>query len=199
MSLTLLQRGPIGYAHADLRRRVAYRPRGGGPETVSRALPARTWFIVGPPDHPPGSTVRVAFTLDLYGAGDKVQIGARDISVEPEEGHPMTADRYRAVPLATVVSDAARRWSENTDGSEVTEAQARALLRPVGRAVSTGPHEEWERAASAYLAAKERGEPTGAAVVRALGRSNGPRGAAQARHIIRQARQHGLLPPIERG
>lgn len=189
------------YADSSLDRAVGYRPDSGTIETVTNALPFKFTAIVELDDD---ESVTTTLIVDRFGneEDDSLRLGVRSVEVEVEdnekkEDQPLNAEGFHRVPIHRLLLIAVMAWSHNSDGSPVTIEQAEALVRRGGRRRKR-PEEDWQKAADAYLAAKEKGEPTTVAVARALGKGTNKQGQDAARSLIRRARQAGYLPPVAR-
>ncbi|HEV2810069.1 MAG TPA: DUF6214 family protein [Acidimicrobiales bacterium] len=186
------------YADSSLDRAVGYRSDSGTVETVTNSLPFKFTSIVELDDD---ELVLTTLIVDRFGneEDDSLRLGVSSIKVEvnEKEDQPLNAEGFHRVPIHRLLLVAVMAWSHNSDGSPVTIDQAQSLVRRGGRRRKS-PEEDWRTAADAYLAAKEKGEPTTVAVARALGKSTGKQGQDAARSLIRRARQAGYLPPITR-
>lgn len=193
----ILRQVSTGYYHASLDRAVGFRPPGSDVETVTQSLPLKYVAIVDL-----GQRVRVTLIVDLSrdeGPIESWRVGVSSVEIMANEDELLTSALYRRIPLHALLVDAIRRWSHNSDGSEVTVEQASALTRPVAQRGTNTPEERWRRAARAYLEAKKKDEPTTVAVAQAMGLSTSKAGQDAARSLVRRARQAGHLPPARKG
>lgn len=191
---TNIRRARIGYYNASPGRAVVNRDPD-GVETETKALPLKLEANVDVDGQPVWATLIV----DAFGEDDAVRLGVRSVEVAlaDQEG-PVSPGVYKQLPLYRLLLLAVRDWSSNSDGSPVTDGQARALTRPGARRSRT-PEQRWKEVADAYLAAQERHEPTTVAVARAMALPINKQGLDAARSYVRRARQAGYLPPARKG
>ncbi|HSH59904.1 MAG TPA: hypothetical protein VK988_09750 [Acidimicrobiales bacterium] len=182
------------YYQSSVDRAVGYLWDNGRFETLTNALPFKIKAIVELADE---SLVWVTLIVDQYGEEDdnSLRLGVRSVRVEGDDSSngPLSADSFRTLPFHRLLRLGVMEWSHNSDGSEVTEAQAKALTKRGVRRARRRPEDRHRLVAEAYMEAEERARTV--AVARALGKGLNKSGQTAATSAVHRARKAGYLPP----